>query len=392
VYKQQARDLLKGAAVPGVVLWVFLGVAQLAMADTGRWYTQDQVARGAGIFSQNCAECHGANAEATQNWREPNADGKFPSPPLNGTAHTWHHPLEMLRRTIRTGGVPLGGLMPAFEDKLSAQDTDAAIAFFQSKWSDKTYSAWQERKRPPSGLQPVASRPPVDSVTSRLRQRLPTANIGKPETTPVSEIFQVRLGSGYAYVTKDGRYAFVGDLVDLETGVNLTDTKRNRDTLTLVADFADQDMVVYPAEGKETARIRVFTDVSCPYCRKLHKEVPALQKAGVTVAYIAFPRSGPQGSAYHDMRAVWCADDRRLAMDIAKGVASGQLVKGDCASATAVDAGYRLGQKIGIRGTPAIVFPDGSIQAGFVPANQVITRLKALEPGAKRLSKVDPGL
>jgi len=110
------------------------------------------------------------------------------------------------------------------------------------------------------------------------------------------------------------------------------------------------------------------------------------------VAYIAFPRSGAQGSAYHDMRAVWCANDRRLAMDIAKGVASGRLDKGDCASATAVDAGYRLGQKVGIRGTPAIVFPDGSIQAGFVPVNQVITRLKALEPSAKRLSKVDPGL
>jgi len=290
MYKKQAVDLLKRTAVPGAALWVFLGVAQLGMADTGRWYTEDQVARGAGIFTQNCAECHGANAEATQNWREPNADGKYPPPPLNGTAHTWHHPLEMLRRTIRTGGVPLGGLMPPFEGKLSAQDIDAAIAFFQSKWSDKIYSTWQARNQGPSGLQPVASRSSDDVVTSRLRQRLPSANIGKPENTPVSEIFQVKLGSGYAYVTKDGRYAFVGDLVDLETGVNLTDTMRNSDTLSLVADFADQAMVIYPAEGKEKARIRVFTDVSCPYCRKLHQEVPTLQSAGVTVAYIAFAR------------------------------------------------------------------------------------------------------
>jgi len=391
VYKQKATDLLKGTAVPGGLLWVCLGVAQLALADTGRWYTEDQVTRGAGIFSQNCAECHGPNAEATQNWREPNADGKYPPPPLNGTAHTWHHPLDVLRRTIRTGGVPLGGLMPPFEDKLSAQDIDAAIAFFQSKWSDKVYSTWLARNQEPSGLRPVASTPSGDLVTSRLRQRLPNANIGKPETTPISDIFQVKLGSGYAYVTKDGRYALVGDLVDLETGVNLTDTRRHRDTVGLVADFTEQAMVIYPAEGKETARVRVFTDVSCPYCRKLHQEVPTLQTAGVTVAYIAFPRSGTQGSAYQDMRAIWCADDRRLAMDIAKGVASGQLGKGDCASAAEVDAGYRLGQKVGIRGTPAIVFPDGSIQQGYIPANQLITRLKALSPSTKRLSKVDPG-
>ena len=389
--KQHARLFLKGATVPGVALGMFLGVMQLATADTGRWYTQEQVGRGAGIYAQNSANCHGANAEATPNWREPNADGKYPPPPLNGTAHTWHHPLDVLRRTIRTGGVPLGGVMPPFKDKLSAQDIDSVIAFFQSKWSDEVYSTWQARNRGPSGLQPVTSTSSGDLVTSRLRQRLPSANIGKPETTPISEIFQVKLGNGYAYVTQDGRYAFVGDLVHLETGVNLTDTRRNRDTMSLVTDFADQAMVIYPAEGKETARIRVFTDVSCPYCRKLHQEVPMLQEAGVSVAYIAFPRAGAQSSAYQDMRAVWCADDRRLAMDIAKGVASGQLGKGDCASAAAVDAGYRLGQKVGIRGTPAIVFPEGSIQQGYIPADQMITRLKALSPGAKRLSKVDPG-
>ena len=199
----------------------------------------------------------------------------------------------------------------------------------------------------------------------------------------------MKLGSGYAYVTNDGRYAFVGDLVDLETGVNLTDTRRHRDTVGLVADFAEKAMVIYPAQGRETARVRVFTDVSCPYCRKLHREVPSLQTAGVTVAYIAFPRAGAQGRAYQDMRAVWCADDRRLAMDIAKGVASGHLGKGDCASAAEVDAGYRLGRKVGIRGTPAIVFPDGSIQQGYIPAKQLITRLKAISPGENRLGKAD---
>jgi len=134
----------------------------------------------------------------------------------------------------------------------------------------------------------------------------------------------------------------------------------------------------------------VFTDTSCPYCRKLHQEVPELQQAGVTVRYVAFPRSGLQGKAYRTMRAVWCAEDRRAAMDSAKGAGIGKLGSGDCTGVKAVDAGYGLGQKFGIRGTPAIVLPDGSIQPGYMPASRLLARLGlGGAAGSALLSKTD---
>ena len=138
----------------GVIL---LGT-NLAFAEDERWYTNDQVERGAIVFTQNCAACHGANAEATPNWRRTTPDGKYPPPPLNGTAHTWHHPLDMLRRQIKLGGEPVGGVMPAFKDKLSPADIDAAIAFFQSKWSDEIFSAWMKRNRKAGGSENITSR------------------------------------------------------------------------------------------------------------------------------------------------------------------------------------------------------------------------------------------
>lgn len=100
-----------------------------------------------------------------------------------------------------------------------------------------------------------------------------------------------------------------------------------------------------------------------------------LQKAGVTVTYIPFPRSGPTGTTYQTMRKVWCSPDRHKAMDIAKGVASGDLARGDCEAADTVKAGYELGVKLGVNGTPAIVMPDGRIQPGYLPANRLLSIL-----------------
>ena len=111
----------------------------------GRWYTQTQVDKGLVIYANNCARCHGKEAESTSKWRETLANGSYPPPPLNGTAHAWHHPLKALRRTIRSGGIPLGGTMPAFKNILNEEQTDAVIASFQSKWDKRIYDAWIER-------------------------------------------------------------------------------------------------------------------------------------------------------------------------------------------------------------------------------------------------------
>lgn len=111
----------------------------------GRWYTQSQVDNGKQLFLAQCASCHGASAQGTADWKTPLADGKYPPPPLNSKAHAWHHPLKGLKLTIQNGGIALGGTMPAFADKLSEDDQNAVISFFQSQWPEGIYSAWVDR-------------------------------------------------------------------------------------------------------------------------------------------------------------------------------------------------------------------------------------------------------
>ena len=120
--------------------------ATLPAAGAGapeRWYDTSRVESGAKVYASNCAVCHGARGEATADWRRREPDGSFPPPPLNGTAHTWHHPFGILARQIKFGA-PGGGKMPIFQGKLTDEEIINVIAWFQSLWPDDIYAQWWE--------------------------------------------------------------------------------------------------------------------------------------------------------------------------------------------------------------------------------------------------------
>ena len=357
-------------------LLIFLPLLSLPgwAAGEDRWFTPEQVARGEKLFGEHCAACHGRNAEATPNWKQTDASGNYPPPPLNGTAHAWHHDLEILRRTIRQGGKPLGGQMPAFEDRLDAAEIDAVIAFFQSKWPEEIYERWAGRfgtsELPSlSDIAVAASEP----KTRLLRQRLGAdVRLDDVAETDIYDVYQVRVGPRYIYLLGEGRYALMGDLVDLEAGVNLTERARRAATLAGIAEFADADLVVFPAKGEPRATLNVFTDTSCPYCQKLHEEIEQLQKAGISVRYLPYPRGGSRGPGYATLKSVWCADDRATAMTDAKQQMFDDLPSGDCAAAAIVDRGFAAGTRIGITGTPALFLDNGEKIEGYRPHAELI--------------------
>ena len=120
-------------------------LSDAAANSSARWYAPEQARAGKSLFAAHCASCHGAAGVGSANWQRRGADGAYPPPPLNGTAHTWHHNLTALRRTIAKGGAPYGGKMPAFGGELTDEEQDALIAYIQSLWSDKIYAIWTEK-------------------------------------------------------------------------------------------------------------------------------------------------------------------------------------------------------------------------------------------------------
>ena len=148
-------NLVVSAGVVGVMLAAIVyavaisgdgGRATEFEREIPRWWSAAQAEQGGELYQVHCAECHGDDAEGAVNWRERNEDGAFPPPPLDGSAHTWHHDMGALRRSIRFGGKPLGGTMPAFQETLSPEEIDSVIAHFQSLWPEEIYLRWNLRE------------------------------------------------------------------------------------------------------------------------------------------------------------------------------------------------------------------------------------------------------
>lgn len=122
-------------------------LAATAVAAAERWYKPAHAQIGKRLYDQHCAVCHQPDGRGAPDWRETDANGLLPPPPLNGTAHTWHHPLAVLYRQIMRGSAPGVGNMPPFKDTLSQPEALAIIAYLQSLWSDEVYDAWERTDR-----------------------------------------------------------------------------------------------------------------------------------------------------------------------------------------------------------------------------------------------------
>lgn len=104
------------------------------------------LAEGRQVFEQHCAACHGSQGQGlVKDWKKPGADGKYPPPPLNGTAHTWHHPLSQLHRVVKDGTARLGGNMPAWGGALSDRQIRHTLHYIISLWPEDIFREWEAR-------------------------------------------------------------------------------------------------------------------------------------------------------------------------------------------------------------------------------------------------------
>lgn len=209
------------------------------------------------------------------------------------------------------------------------------------------------------------------------------------ETSPVPGFLQVEgPRQSLLYVSEDGRFLFAGTLYGNTPDrgfVDLREESVKPERQALLDGVPAAEQIIFPARGETKAHIYVFTDVDCGYCRKLHREVPELNAAGIEVRYLAYPRElgnpeamsdaksgGTRAPTYKKMVSAWCAQDRLAAMTDLKN--NGEAKDASCQGHPVI-AQYELGNRIGVRGTPALVLPDGTLQPGYLPAAELIRQL-----------------
>jgi thiol:disulfide interchange protein DsbC len=208
-----------------------------------------------------------------------------------------------------------------------------------------------------------------DNIKTRIQAAFPELVIDKVEISPVSGLYQLTAGPVVLYVSNDGRYLLAGDVLDMEQRLedrNLTEATRRQLRRSLLDHLSSKEMIIYhPKETKGS--VTVFVDTDCGYCRKLHAEVPKLVEQGIEVRYLAFPRAGIGSSVYNKMLSAWCAKDPGIVMT---KVMTGEAIETLTCNNT-LESQLLLGRKLGISGTPTLVFADGTLWGGYLPAEKL---------------------
>ncbi len=214
----------------------------------------------------------------------------------------------------------------------------------------------------------------VDRLSSALNNPANNLKVESVSSSEMPGMYTVQFENGpRVHASKDGQYFVVGDLYQV-TGdgfVNLSEKRRDTDRKEMMAEVDTADMIVFPAEGETKAHLSVFTDVTCFYCQKLHREVPELNKRGVEVRYLAFPRSGIGSQSYDMLVTAWCSEDQQTTLTKLKN--KEQVPPATCDNP--VEAEYELGQRMGVRGTPALVTEDGKLIPGYQTVDQLMVTL-----------------
>ena len=221
-------------------------------------------------------------------------------------------------------------------------------------------------------LEPVADvvEDEFPHINGMIASVIPNGKADSITETPIAGLYEVVIGSDVFYMTKDARYMFQGDLIDWTTKVNHTERARTGLTKKVLDTLNEDEMIVFAPENPKHV-VTVFTDIDCGYCRKLHAEMEQYHDAGITVRYLAYPRSGVNTPSYFKAVNAWCANDPLNALTVSK---QGQHIEKeieDCKDPVANQ--LRLAHSLGLSGTPTIFLADGRKIPGYVPADRLLS-------------------
>ena len=204
------------------------------------------------------------------------------------------------------------------------------------------------------------------TIKSKL-QALGAKNI-EVKDSPVKGLKTAVTDQGILYVSENGQYVLQGKMYELT----------NKGPVDVASKFlADKvnalknEMIVYPAKNEKHV-VTVFMDITCHYCHLLHQQIKEYNDLGITIRYLAFPRSGASGQTAGQMEAIFAAKDPVFALNEAE---KGNLPK-ELKTPNIVKKHYMLGVQFGVGGTPTIITSEGETIGGYLKPADLLAELE----------------
>jgi len=223
------------------------------------------------------------------------------------------------------------------------------------------------------------------AVKKQLEQKFPGMTVRGVVKSPYFGLFEVQLDDQLMYTDAKVAYVMIGTIYDSATKKNLTEA-RQRELNRVAFDGLPLELSFTRVKGNGERKVAIFSDADCPYCARLEQELKSIDN--VTIYTFLFPIDQLHPDSARKSRAIWCSTDKAKAWD--EFFASGAVPdnKGDCDNP--VVATNALGAKLKVTATPTLVFADGSVVPGALPAQQLESELSqaatvlAKAPAAKK--------
>jgi thiol:disulfide interchange protein DsbC len=206
----------------------------------------------------------------------------------------------------------------------------------------------------------------ADKTTAALKDTLkknyeqligPVDQVNK---SPMPGLYEVVTGDHIFYIDKNAQYLIDGQLFDLKARKNLTEA---RSRVLFAVDFSKLplDLAMKKVKGDGSRKMAYFTDPNCGYCKKLEQELKSVDN--VTLYLFLYPIF--EGST-EKVQGIWCSDNKVKAWDdlMLNGI---QPAPGKCEVPSS--RVLALGRQLKVNGTPALIFANGIVNPGYMPAD-----------------------
>jgi len=163
------------------------------------------------------------------------------------------------------------------------------------------------------------------------------------------------------YATNDGKYLIVGNVINLNTKESITENTKMNQRLSIIDSIDMKNYMIF--KPKKTDHIlTIFTDTSCPYCQKLHNEIPDLLENNIEIRYVLFSRNGNDVDAYQQLVSAWCSDDK---VDALEDLFAGDILEDISNCENPIARNFDYAGSLSVEGTPTIFLEDGRIIPGY---------------------------
>ena len=209
----------------------------------------------------------------------------------------------------------------------------------------------------------------IAAVKKAIAEKFPDAGGNIEVSKTAFGWYEVYAGGRLFYTDDDVNYFFLGNIVDAKSMSNITQ-QRLQKLSAIKFDSLPLDYAIKTVKGNGKRKVAVFSDPDCPYCKRLEKDLAKV--TDVTIYTFLYPIPSLHPDATRKSKLIWCAPNRQKAWD-------DYMLRGELAPEKSCDTPIEeiqtVGQKHKMNGTPTLVFADGRVVPGAIPASDMETYL-----------------